>query len=235
MTGLRKWRFPVLIGGGVVAAGILFYLADAHVSSRATQGTIAHRDVYREGDVKPGDVGTPGAAPVAIQAVLQSKDFQKLAKNQAFQGVMNNNAFQEMSRNAAFWNLLKNDAFANLTQNTQFQVAMRNEALTSKLVASHSQGMTASLRNELLASNVQDLANNGSFNALLVDKSFNELLRQASFTQLLASHQFQALMGNASFLTLASSAGFQNALMSGSAASLTAAMDSNLNSHLNRQ
>src|SRR5579859_3525553 len=100
MTSLRRWRFPVLIGGGIVAAGTLFYLAGGHVNSLATQGTIAHRDVYRDGDVKV-DVGTPGAAPVAVQAVLQSKDFQKLAKNQAFQGLMNNQAFQVVALNPA--------------------------------------------------------------------------------------------------------------------------------------
>lgn len=234
MTSLRKWRFPVLIGGCIVAAGTLFYLANAHVSSRATQGTIAHRDVYREGDVKPGDVGTPGTAPVAVKAVLESKDFQKLAKNQAFQGLMNSQSFQVMARNSAFWALVKDNAFASLTQNNAFNAAMKNEAIASKLLANQAQGMTAGLRGQFVASHMDELARNSSFATLLSNKSFHELLHESAFNKLLASNEFKVLMGNASFLTLASSAQFENALMAGSAANLTAAMNSNLSSQLNR-
>jgi hypothetical protein len=216
-----------------VAAGTLFYLANGHVSSRATQGTIAHRDVYRDGDVKPGDVGTPGAAPVAVQAVLQSKDFQKLAKNQAFQVLMNDHSFQEMAKNRLFLGLLGNTALVQMSQNSAFQSAMRSEALKSKLLANGAQGMTSNLRNELFAANVSELANNSSFTSLLTDKSFHALLNQAAFGNLLASSQFNLLMRNASFLTLASSAGFQNAMAS-SAANLTAAVNSNMSSQLSK-
>lgn len=235
MISLRRWRFPVLIGGGIVAAGTLFYFAGGHVNSRATQGTIAHRDVYRDGDIKPGDVGTPGTAPVAVKAVLESKDFQKLAKNQAFQGLMNDQAFQVMAKNGAFWGLLQSQTFATAMRNGLFLQAVQNRGVMASMQSSQAHGMDAGLRNELLASNVSGLANSSNFNKLLNDSSFRGLLHESAFTHLLASHEFQALMGNASFLTLASSAGFQNALMSGSVASLNAAMSTNLSSSLARE
>jgi hypothetical protein len=235
MRNLRKWRFPVLIGGGIVAAGTLFYLADAHVSSRATQGTIAHRDVYREGDVKPGDIGTPGAAPVAVKAVLESKDFQKLTKNRAFQGLMNSQSFQATTRNAAFWDLVRNSSFVELTQSSEFRHAMQNEAIASKLLANQAHGMTAGLRDQLVASHMDELSRSASFATLSANKSFNALLNQAAFNKLLASNEFKVMMGNASFLTLASSAQFENALLAGSAANLTAAMNSSLSSQLTLQ
>ena len=54
MTSLRKWRFPILIGGGLIAAGILFYFSNAHVNSEKTQGAIGKRDVYRDAQVPNG-------------------------------------------------------------------------------------------------------------------------------------------------------------------------------------
>ena len=67
MTSLRKWRFPILIGSGLIAAGVLFYFSNTHVSTDKTQGAIGQRDVYRDGQVNSADVATPGSAPVATQ------------------------------------------------------------------------------------------------------------------------------------------------------------------------
>ena len=85
MTSLRKWRFPILIGSGLIAAGVLFYFSKTHVSSDKTQGAIGKRDVYRDAQVNSADVAAPGSAPVATQAILESSEFKALAKNQAFQ------------------------------------------------------------------------------------------------------------------------------------------------------
>src|ERR1700728_5513796 len=97
MTSLRKWRFPILIGSGLIAAGILFYFSNAHVSSDKTQGAIGQRDVYRDGQVNSADVATPGSAPVATTAILESSQFKSLAKNQAFQELMKDQSFARLS------------------------------------------------------------------------------------------------------------------------------------------
>ncbi len=94
MTSLRKWRFPILIGSGLIAAGVLFYFSKTHVSSDKTQGAIGKRDVYRDGQVNSADVATPGSAPVATQAILESSEFKSLAKNPAFQELMKNQCVQ---------------------------------------------------------------------------------------------------------------------------------------------
>ena len=71
MSFLRKYRFPFLIGGGVVAAGLLVYFSHSSGLNQ-TQGAIGHRDVYRDSEVKSADVDTNGSAPVATQALSKS-------------------------------------------------------------------------------------------------------------------------------------------------------------------
>ncbi len=68
MNFLRKYRFPFLIGGGVVAAGLLVYFSHSSGLNQ-TQGAIGHRDVYRDSEVKSADVDTTGSAPVATKAL----------------------------------------------------------------------------------------------------------------------------------------------------------------------
>jgi hypothetical protein len=94
MTTFRKLRFPILIGSGILAAAGLIYFANGRINSDKTQGAIGKRDVYRDGQVDAATVGaTPGAAPVAMQAILDSKEFKSLAKNQAFQELMASHEF----------------------------------------------------------------------------------------------------------------------------------------------
>jgi len=69
MTKLRKWRFPVLIGSGIIAACGLVYFANGHIGTDKTQGAIGKRDVYRDAQVSSSDVATPGSAPVATSAI----------------------------------------------------------------------------------------------------------------------------------------------------------------------
>ena len=47
--------------------------------------------------VNSADVATPGSAPVATQAILESSEFKSLAKNQAFQELMANSDFNALS------------------------------------------------------------------------------------------------------------------------------------------
>jgi hypothetical protein len=210
MTTVRKWRFPVLIGGGIVAAGVLVYLGNGHINSRATQGTIAHRDVYRDGEVKPGDVGTPGA-------VLESKDFQKLAKDQAFQEVLSDAGFQKLVTDQSFLALLKSASFINLAQNNLFRLAMLNPGVVADLRARSAQDVTVRLKADLLAAGAQDLNANASFNAVINSSAFSSLLRRSEFASVLARSEFGVVMSNAAFLRLASSSSFQNAMRSNSA------------------
>jgi hypothetical protein len=81
MTTLRKWRLQILIGGGLMAAGALISPANAQDDPGQTHGGIGKRDVYRDAQVNSADVDTPGSAPVATQAILQSTEFKSLAKN----------------------------------------------------------------------------------------------------------------------------------------------------------
>ncbi len=207
----------MLIGGGIVAAGVLVYLGNGHINSRATQGTIAHRDVYRDGEVKPGDVGTPGAAPVAVKAVLESKDFQKLAKDQAFQEVLSDAGFQKLVTDQSFLALLKSASFINLAQNNLFRLAMLNPGVVADLRARSAQDVTVRLKADLLAAGAQDLNANASFNAVINSSAFSSLLRRSEFASVLARSEFGVVMSNAAFLRLASSSSFQNAMRSNSA------------------
>src|ERR1700676_2196807 len=112
MTTFRMLRFPILIGACIAAAGLLYYFTNSRVSREQTQGAIGQRDVYRDGAVKASDVGaTPGSAPVAISAILQSKEFSSLAKNASFQSLMSSASFQELSKQAAFVSLLSDGSF----------------------------------------------------------------------------------------------------------------------------
>src|ERR1700733_10617206 len=117
MTTFRKWRFPILIGSGILAAAGLIYFANGRVNSSKTQGTIGNRDVYRDGKVDAATVGvTPGSAPVAMQAILDSKEFKEIAKNPAFQSLMNDHGFQELGKDEAFTRLRFDASFDQMSQ-----------------------------------------------------------------------------------------------------------------------
>ena len=48
--------------------------------------------------VASADVATPGPAPVATQAILESSEFKELAKNPAFQQLLRDSAFNELTQ-----------------------------------------------------------------------------------------------------------------------------------------
>src|SRR5271154_6546979 len=117
MTKLRRWRFPILIGSGILAAGGLIFFSNRGGESEKNPRAIGKRDVYRDGQVDAASVGaTPGTAPVAMQAILDSKEFKSLAKNEAFQGLMASHEFQQLSKTQAFVTLLTDRSFAELSQ-----------------------------------------------------------------------------------------------------------------------
>jgi hypothetical protein len=222
MTTLRKWRFPILIGAGLIAAGALFYVSNYHVNPEKTQGAIGKRDVYRDGEVSSADVGTPGAAPVAVKAVLESGEFKALAKNPAFQEMLKSESFTQLSTNPAFLSLLSNTQFRSLAQTQAFAAMIQSSAVQG-------QGGGATGGNRLFAglennSQYSGLARSAAFQELTRNDSFIRMLQQPAFLGLLMNNSFQLMMANSQFGLLASQASFQSALLSGNAANLTLGM-----------
>src|SRR5580700_10128804 len=128
MTTLRKWRFPILIGAGLVAAGVLFYVSSNRVNPEKTQGAIGKRDVYRDGQVASADVDPAGSAPVAVKAVLESGEFKALAKNPAFQEVLSSASFAQLASNQSFVSLLANASFQKLAQDKSFAALLQSSS-----------------------------------------------------------------------------------------------------------
>jgi F0F1-type ATP synthase delta subunit len=223
MTTLRKWRFPILIGAGLIAAGILFYVSSNRVNPEKTQGAIGKRDVYRDGQVASADVGTPGAAPVALQAVLESSEFKALAKNPAFQEVLRNQSFAELARNPVFVRLLADGTFQNLARFEAFSALIQN-ALNQG--SSGGDKSRSGLNFAGLEQNSQyaALMNHEGFHQLVENPAFAQMAREQLFMNLLSSASFQGIMSNGIFVRLASNVSFQNALLAGSSANLVNGM-----------
>src|ERR1700691_5992200 len=236
MTKLRKWRFPILIGSGILAAGALIYFANGRVNSEKTQGAIGKRDVYRDGQVDAASVGaTPGTAPVAMQAILDSKEFKSLAKNEAFQGLMASHEFQELSKSQAFVRLMSDRSFAEMAQSQAFLGLVHNSIFRHAL-DSHSTEMNAqshqASQQELgrfdmsfaairQDANFQALERNQAFNNLVHNSTFRQMAQSQHFVELVSGSSFQAMMRDSSFRRLILQSQFQSALLSGSAANMS--------------
>jgi|HubBroStandDraft_6_1064221.scaffolds.fasta_scaffold1118058_1 hypothetical protein len=209
MTTLRKWRFPILIGSGIIAAGALIYFSNGHVSTEKTQGAIGQRDVYRDGQVSSADVATPGSAPVANEAILETSEFKALAKNPAFQEIMRSDVFNENSHRKAMADLFGNENFrqavrdknfAELVNDVRFQAAVRSQ-----------QGLSVALSTDLRyramdTRAMQELMRLDSFKVMALNKTFDRLL---------ASSAMREMMAQPAFALLASQAAFNQALASG--------------------
>jgi hypothetical protein len=212
MNSLRKWRFPILIGSGLIAAGILFYFSSSHVSSDKTQGAIGKRDVYRDGQVASADVATPGSAPVATQAILESSEFKSLAKNPAFQQLVHDDAFNELVKeNSAFTGLLAltdfrmavhDLRFAALVHSATFQLALRNHA-----------DLSMALRTDL---NYRALAENASMKAMFASDNFRAMAENKLFLGLVDKAYFSQALADKSFALMALQPNFMAALRDGS-------------------
>jgi hypothetical protein len=217
MSSLRKWRFPILIGGGLIAAGILLYFSNTHVSTDKTQGAIGKRDVYRDGQVDSADVAAPGSSPVATEAILESSEFKSLAKDQAFQELVHSSEFTELSRQHSFALLLSDPNFRLLALNPQFASMLRGSVFQAAL-RSHAD-LNSAIRS---SQEYKALAQNAPLEAVLRSDSFQAMGRFQLFGSLLQKSYFQAVMGSQRFALLASQASFVNALQNGTAARMTA-------------
>jgi len=225
MTSLRKWRFPILIGSGLIAAGVLFYYSNTHVSSDKTQGAIGQRDVYRDGQVNSADVAKPGSAPVATTAILESSEFKSLAKDQAFQELMLDGTFTELSRSSTFVGLLADKSFQEMMQNVKFAAFLRSQEFQAALAGSANQDlrlqMLASLR---LNSQFATLANSQAFSNLLQNNMFRSMASNQLFLRLAESNALRSNMAQPAFLALVSQSSFQQALLQGSTAQMMAGL-----------
>lgn len=195
MTSLRKWRFPILIGSGLIAAGVLFYFSNSHVGSDKTQGAIGQRDVYRDGQVNSADVATPGSAPVATEAILQSSEYKELAKNAAFQELLHSDAFNGTHRKA-FADLLANADFRAAVQDMHFQ-ALVNSAVFQAALRDHSDLFTA-LKDQ---AEFKAMESNG-MRMLLKNEAFLRLAHEQAFHSLMASSALRENLKNEAFLAL---------------------------------
>jgi hypothetical protein len=225
MTTLRKWRFPILIGSGLIAAGALVYFSNGHVSTEKTQGAIGQRDVYRDGQVNSADVATPGSAPVANEAILQSSEFKALAKNPAFQELLKADAFNDIRARKAIAELFadksfvaaaQDERFAQLVNSATFQAALK--AHSDLFVALKAEMRTMDLRKA--DTNKADLRDLGladsNLKQLLKNESFRMLARQEVFQHLLASSALKQSLKLEAFASMASQPEFQRALEAGS-------------------
>jgi len=210
MTFLRKWRFPILIASGLIAAGGLVYFANTHVSNSKTQGAIGKRDVYRDGQDNSADVATPGSAPVATQAILESSDYKELAKNQAFQELLQDSSFTKLAGDKAFYQLLSDRSFQEMSQNKLFLELVRTQGFQQ----SAHQGLLGSMHTQ--DTRFLELTKLESYNRLMNNAKFQNVARNEAFAGLFSSNAFRLNMEQRSFSNLVSNAAFQGVLINGS-------------------
>ena len=62
-TGQKRWKYSILIGGGIVVAGFVAYFSiyAPAVKKEDVQGAIAKRDVYRDPNASTAEVASSGA------------------------------------------------------------------------------------------------------------------------------------------------------------------------------
>ena len=212
MTFLRKWRFPILIASGLIAAGVLVYFANTHVGTDKTQGAIGKRDVYRDGQDNSADVATPGSAPVATEAILQSADYKELAKNQAFQELLQDSTFNKLAGNKAFFELLSDSSFKLMSQNKLFLELVKTEGFKQ----SARQGLLGSMHTQ--DARYLELTKLEAYNRLMNNARFQSVARNEAFAGLFSSNAFRLNMEQRSFTNLVSHAAFQGLLINASSA-----------------
>lgn len=210
MTWLRKWRFPILIGSGVIAAGVLIYFAGVRVSSDKTQGAIGKRDVYRDGQVNSADVATPGSAPVATKAILESSEYKQLAKDPAFQQLLNSSDFAQLTQTGLFMGLMSDNDFQTLSRDPEFALFLKSDLFRNTL---DSFKPIARESNELKPNALNaEKARLAELTARQIHDAFTRLHDDPRFARIVKSKAFDNLSANLSFLSLASHQSLVNLL-----------------------
>lgn len=225
MTTLRKWRFPILIGSGLIAAAALVYFANGHFGADKTQGAIGKRDVYRDGQVASADVATPGSAPVATEAILESSEFKSLAKNPAFQQMLASSDFNELAKQNAFALLMLEPDFRALAADPAFSQLLNYEPFKKgitesfKHVGGHDEILSRISKERPEFAKFRDDAR---MKHMLKTESYARLFASEHLGNLLITRAFAAVINNAAFEHMAAHAQFLNALSDGSAARMVA-------------
>jgi hypothetical protein len=212
MTKLRKWRFPILIGAGVIAAGALVYFSNGHIGTDKTQGAIGQRDVYRDGQVNTADVAKPGSAPVATEAILESSEFKALAKNQAFQELVHADAFNNLlATHQGLFGLLGDPDIQALGGDPHFVELINSPLFERAFSESYRNGLRGdnlfnALKNK---TDFEKLENTKALRHAFANESFTQRLADRSFVGLLAMGQMRLLLTDRSFLALTGHEAFQ--------------------------
>ena len=222
MSTFRKWRFSILIGSGIIAAGALMYFSSARVSSEKTQGAIGKRDVYRESQVNTADIAAPGQAPVATAAILQSSEFKQLAKNPAFQALLNDKSFAALKSDALFAQLLADTSFEQMVQNVSFMQLINSELMIRALAQSNRQSLNVGLLSQDAL--YQGLKDNNAFNNLMNNSVFASLLQNVNFRAVMASSALNQLANTQLFNQLLMNSTFRQQLLSQSSSQLLAGL-----------
>jgi hypothetical protein len=169
MSFLRNWRFPILIGSGLIAAAGLVYFETAHVRTDKTQGAIGKRDVYRDGQVNSADVAKPGTAPVAVKAILESSEFKELAKN------------------PAFVTALQDGSLATALQSPLFVAALEERSASQDLNIRLTAALSAN-------SQTAGLVNNVALNSLFREALFTRMASNMNFRSMVLSGSMQSAL-----------------------------------------
>jgi hypothetical protein len=248
MSSIKKFRFPILVGSGILAAGVLIYVANNRVNSRQVQGAIGQRDVYRDGQVSAADIGKPGDAPVVAKALMESKDFQELAKNESFRRLLEDESFKRLARNARFAALLQDSNFMELMRSKAFLELMRkSDAELAKHLETGDSHQRSAKKSEssdshqmmrwLSAEDAQALSRSKAFQEIRNRSEFLELMRSRDAAQDMASwgarwSSDSELIRSKSFQRLLDNSAFRSALDNGTARRLSSEMHARLSSDL---
>ena len=194
MTFLRKWRFPILDWERPDRRrcfGLLFEHA-RQLRQDARRDRQARR-LSRRRKYNSADVATPGSAPVATEAILESSEFKSLMKTAAFQELLHSDAFNGSHRKAIA-DLLVRSEFQTAAQDLRFAALVRSDAFQSAL-RSHADLFVA-LRDQ---AEFKALDSNG-LRMLLKNEVFLQLAKENLFHELLASSALRENLRNQAFL-----------------------------------
>jgi len=151
--------------------------------------------VYRDGEVKASDVAaTPGAAPVAMTAILQSKEYESLAKNPAFLALLSDRSFLEVVHNANFQTLMQEATFRGLLASSHSRTSAESE--TAALVEAMQAEVRAGTMTQVSQDALNRLRNDSAFAGVLHNTSFRGLVADKAFAGLVTSAAFQSALAS---------------------------------------
>jgi len=217
----KRWKYSILIGGGIVLAACVAYFSmyAPAVRKDQVQGAIAKRDVYRDPNAQaatgPVDAGAGDAEFQQLYAVGQ---FKRLAGDANFRALAADPDFAKLMANSQFVGLMADTGLlARLVRSTADLRASSNAAELTKaraetaaeLTKAHADLKAESSAAELAKTHPVDLATEAQISRLLSGSKFEALATNAHFQSLVRSASFQALAQNADFRALVANSNFR--------------------------